>query len=178
MTEADEECVRKGAVECLWDIFGGTESVNGFRQLDPHIGLIYGDAITWTRANTICELLAKKKFCSTNVVFGIGSYTYQYNTRDTFGGAVKSSMAVIKGKETFMFKNPKTDNGVKKSQKGCSVVFEVGSYKDEFTLNEAINHPKNVLKTIFKDGKLISETDFIAITNRLNSYVNYIHPMD
>lgn len=165
--EAKEECVRKGAVECLWDTFGGTTNSKGFRQLNEHIGLIYGDAITWTRANQICEQLAAKGFCSTNVVFGIGSYTYQYNTRDTFGGAVKSSMAVINGKETFMFKSPKTDNGVKKSQKGCSVVFPDGSYKDEFTLEESMNHPENILKPVFENGKLVNETTFSKIRERL-----------
>jgi len=165
---ASEECVRKGAIECLWDTFGGKIS-NGFKQLDPHIGLIYGDAITWTRANTICEKLAEKGFSSTNVVFGIGSYTYQYNTRDTFGGAVKSSMAVIDGKEVPMFKCPKTDNGVKKSQKGCSVVFQNGTYQDGFTLAEACAHPDNMLQEVFRDGKLIREVSLEEIRERLNT---------
>lgn len=168
--ESDIECVRKGAVECLWETFGGTYR-NGFRQLDSHIGLIYGDAITWTRANQICEILSNKGFCSTNVVFGIGSYTYQYNTRDTFGGAVKSSMAIINGKETFMFKCPKTDNGIKKSQKGCSVVFNDGHYQDQFTLKEACNHPENILEPVFLNGKLIRDEDFATVRKRLLSNV-------
>ena len=36
----------KGAVACLWDVFGGTQTSTGHRLLDPHIGLIYGDSIT------------------------------------------------------------------------------------------------------------------------------------
>lgn len=165
--DASEECVRKGAIECLWDIFGGTESVKGYKVLDPHIGLIYGDAITWTRAQTICEQLAAKGFASTNVVFGIGSYTYQYNTRDTFGGAVKSSMAVINGNEVAMFKNPKTDDGVKKSQKGCSVVFSDGHYEDAFTLADACRHPENILEPVFRNGKLLRDEPLSKIRERL-----------
>lgn len=153
--ESGVECIRKGAIECLWDTFGGTVTGKGFRQLDLHIGLIYGDAITLSRCKAICEQLAAKGFASTNLVFGIGSYTYQYNTRDTFGGAVKSTMAVVNGKESAIFKNPKTDNGVKRSQKGCSVVFPDGSFRDGFTLAEACNHPDNQLEPVFRNGKLL-----------------------
>lgn len=75
----------KGAVEILWDVFGGTVNEQGYKALDSHIGLIYGDSITLERCKQICERLEAKGFASTNVVFGIGSFTYQFNTRDTFG---------------------------------------------------------------------------------------------
>lgn len=109
---------QKGAVEALWDIFGGTTTEKGYKLLDSHIGLIYGDAITINRAKEIISKLEQKGFASINVVFGIGSHTYQYNTRDTFGFALKSTHCVINGEEKMIFKDPKTDNGVKKSQKG------------------------------------------------------------
>jgi len=72
-------------------------SNEGFKQLDSHIGLIYGDAITLARAKEILQRLEQNGFASTNVVFGIGSYTYQYNTRDTFGFALKSTLCEIDG---------------------------------------------------------------------------------
>ena len=87
----------KGAVECLWDIFGGTVTATGHKLLDSHVGLIYGDSITLDRANQILQRLEAKGFASANVVFGIGSYTYQYNTRDTFGFAMKATWAMIDG---------------------------------------------------------------------------------
>jgi nicotinamide phosphoribosyltransferase len=64
----------KGVVQALWDLFGGTTNAKGFRELDSHIGTIYGDSITEARAQQICERLMAKGFASTNVVFGIGSY--------------------------------------------------------------------------------------------------------
>jgi nicotinamide phosphoribosyltransferase len=75
----------KGVIELLWDLFGGTVNEQGYKVLDSHIGAIYGDSITTDRANEICRRLEAKGFASTNVVLGIGSFTYQYNTRDTFG---------------------------------------------------------------------------------------------
>src|SRR6185436_2028771 len=71
----------KGSIQILWELFGGTTNAAGFKELDPHIGLIYGDSITLTLAKNINERLKTKGFASTNWVAGIGSYTYQYNTR-------------------------------------------------------------------------------------------------
>ena len=75
----------KGVIELLWNIFGGTINEQGYKVLDPHIGAIYGDSITLERAEQICERLKAKGFASTNIVIGVGSYSYQFNTRDTFG---------------------------------------------------------------------------------------------
>lgn len=162
------ELERKGAVEALWDIFGGTITDKGYKLLDSHIGLIYGDAITLKRAEQITNLLADKGFASINVVFGIGSYTYQYNTRDTFGFALKSTLCVIDGVEKQIFKDPKTDDGIKKSQKGRVAVLEDGnSFKfiDGLSLLETI--PGDKLIEIYRDGQLLVNQTFADIRARL-----------
>lgn len=61
-----------GAVECLWEIFGGTTTDKGFKVLHERVGLIYGDSITLDRADRIMSRLADKGFASCNCVFGIG----------------------------------------------------------------------------------------------------------
>jgi nicotinamide phosphoribosyltransferase len=143
----------KGMVQCLWEIFGGTESTTGYRLLDSHIGAIYGDSITLERAEQICQRLADKGFASTNVVFGIGSFTYQgavtrdaIVTRDTHMFAVKSTYGeVLKDGQRVgveIFKDPKTDSGMKKSAKGLTAVYEQdGEFilKDQATWNEVKN---------------------------------------
>jgi nicotinamide phosphoribosyltransferase len=85
----------KGVIELLWDVFGGTVNDLGYKVLDSHIGAIYGDSITLERAKEICERLEAKGFASTNIVFGVGSFTYQYNTRDTFGFAMKATYGEV-----------------------------------------------------------------------------------
>jgi nicotinamide phosphoribosyltransferase len=162
---------RKGAIEALWDIFGGTITEKGYKLLDSHIGLIYGDAITLRRAEEICERLKAKGFASINVVFGIGSYTYQYNTRDTFGYALKSTLCVINGEEKQIFKDPKTDNGIKKSQKGRVVVLKEGdTYKflDGFSLNDTVKGDQ--LVEIFRDGQLLVNQTFAEVRERLRKH--------
>lgn len=115
-----------GLIEKLWDIFGGTINSKGYKQLDPHIGAIYGDGITLERCKNICEGLRKLDFASTNIVFGIGSYTYQYNTRDTLGWAMKATAVKINDEWIPIYKDPKTDDGTKKSHYGILKVVKEG----------------------------------------------------
>ncbi len=70
--EMKETPAQKGAIRILWDTFGGTLTHQGYRILDSHIGLLYGDAITLERADAISAKLAQNGFASTNVIFGIG----------------------------------------------------------------------------------------------------------
>lgn len=148
----------KGSVQLLWETFGGTVSDKGYKLLDSHIGLIYGDSITIERCTTICERLEKAGFASTNVVFGIGSYTYQYVTRDTFGFAMKATYGEVNGEGREIFKNPKTDDGTKKSAKGMLRIDGennvVTGMTDSATKEE---EAQGMLQTVYKDGKLIKD---------------------
>lgn len=173
-SEATEEIIRKGVIESLWDTFGGTTNEKGYNVLDGHIGAIYGDSITLDRAIAICEGLKAKGFASTNVVFGIGSYTYQSNTRDTFGFALKSTFVVIDGKGKKIFKDPKTDNGVKKSQLGLVAVIRNKEgrieYIDDLTLEQRAKleeEGRDLLEDIFIDGKLVRDETLAEIRQRL-----------
>ncbi|EPY2275787.1 nicotinate phosphoribosyltransferase [Clostridium sporogenes] len=162
----------KGTVELLWDIFGGEINSKGYKVLNSKIGTIYGDSITVERCEQICKGLEEKGFAVNNCVFGIGSYTYQYNTRDTFGFALKATHAVIDGEEKFIFKDPKTDkDNFKKSQKGMCYVYREGQdilYKDELNIKEQAEYKNNLLEIVFKNGKLIKDYSLSEIRNRLH----------
>ncbi len=164
---------RKGAIECLWEVFSGTISPQGYRVLDPHVGLIYGDSITMERAEAICEGLKAKGFASTNIVFGIGSYTYQYVTRDTDGYAAKATFAVVNSVDREIFKAPKTDDGTKKSAKGLTAVFKDanGRYylKDQATWDEVKNCE---FKTVFINSQLENEQSLAGIRALLETRNN------
>lgn len=168
---SSDSFVRKGTVESLWETFGGTVNELGYKELDSHIGVIYGDAITIERANEICRQLESKGFASSNIVFGIGSYTYQYNTRDTFGFALKATYAVVNGQGIKIFKDPKTDDGVKKSLKGMVGVAKNpdGSLRYVDDLNELqwSNLRNNIMQVIFKDGKLLVDDSLQQIRDRI-----------
>ena len=155
----------KGAIECLWEIFGGTKTDKGYKVLDSHIGLIYGDSITLERAYQIMHGLKKKGFASTNVVLGVGSFTYTYTTRDTYGFAIKATAAKVNGEYRELFKDPKTDTGMKKSATGFLSVKKdaYGNFflKDRVSIEEA--HNDSELKEVFRDGKLLKEVSLAEI---------------
>lgn len=151
----------KGVIEILWEIFGGTINSKGFKQLDDHIGCIYGDSITLNRAREICERLQAKGFASTNITFGIGSYTYQYNTRDTLGWAMKATYCEVDGIGRAITKDPITDDGTKKSHSGILKVVKVeGSHGYSYQVLqdqtwEQFHMPDNELKLVYENGKII-----------------------
>jgi nicotinamide phosphoribosyltransferase len=178
----------KGVIELLWDVFGGTINEQGYKVLDSHIGAIYGDSITLDRAEQIFTRLEAKGFASTNIVLGVGSFTYQYNTRDTFGFAMKAtyvevkehfrtvkdengnythSEEIITGRE--IFKDPITDDGIKKSAKG---LLRVAGDETCFLLEDQCtweNEATGKLKTIYKDGQFENQTTLTEIRERLTN---------
>jgi len=157
----------KGVIELLWDIFGGTINEQGYKVLDSHIGAIYGDSITLERAEQIAEKLKAKGFAN-QVVFGIGSYSMGYATRDNQGGAVKSTYVEVNGEPREIFKNPVTDDGTKKSAKG---LLNVGTTDYTYILSDGCNWEEEsggLLKTVFKDGKFYNQTTLAEIRNKLN----------
>lgn len=153
--DAKTEYERKGVVELLWDIFGGTKNDTGYDELDSHIGVIYGDAITYERCRAICSKLEKKGFASTNCVFGIGSYTYQYVTRDTFGFAMKATWAEVDGQEVDLFKDPVTDKGEKKSAKGRLAVLRQDDKLVALDCATEDEEAMSLLKTVWRDGEFV-----------------------
>lgn len=183
----------------LWEHFGGTINSKGYKILDPHIKAIYGDSITPQRCEAIYNILEEEGFAISNVVLGVGSFSmmclqsvneeltdweahatdsekypivYDYNpyTRDTFGVAIKATYGEDKdGNPIMIYKQPK-DCSWKKSQKGCCIVAPDGqSYTDGHTFSEACEDPTNLLKPVFKDGKMLVEQSLSEIRNRLYS---------
>ena len=159
--------VRKGVVQLLWDTFGGSTNDKGYKELIANVGAIYGDSITLDRARQICERLKQNGFASTNVVLGVGSFTYQYNTRDTFGFAMKATYGEVSGKGRDIYKDPITDDGTKKSARGLiKIIKDNGKYKliDKVSWEE---EKKGELREIFRDGKLLIDEKLSDIRKRL-----------
>ncbi len=169
----------------LWKQFGGTTNSKGYKVLDPHVKALYGDSITVQRAEQIYQILEENGFAAQNVSLGVGSFSMhciEENgvlkpfTRDTFSSAIKATYCEIDGKPYHIFKDPKTDrvagNNFKKSQKGCCLVTRTkdGEYEfiDGLDWLDAHRDPRNELRTIFKDGKIVVDDALSDIRNRLN----------
>lgn len=160
----------KGAIRLLDEIFGSTTTVQGYRVLDSHVGLIYGDSITPARQEQILSGLMKNGYASDNVVLGIGSYNYQYVTRDTHGFAIKATFGATRLRgDTPIFKDPKTDDGTKRSARGLLRLDRVdGALK----LRDNVSRKEEEggeLETVFSDGKLVRFETLAQIRETLRS---------
>ena len=154
----------KGAIRCLDEVFGSTMTEKGFRVLDPHIGLIYGDSITPDRQERILAGLAANGYASDNVVLGIGSFNYQYVTRDTHGFAMKATFGRTASRgEMAIYKDPKTDDGTKRSARG---LLRVERVEGRLRLRENVTWEEEKggeLETVFDEGKLVRFQTFAQI---------------
>jgi nicotinamide phosphoribosyltransferase len=158
----------KGAIEILAEIFGTTENEAGFKELDSHIGLIYGDGMFEARIKDINARLKSKGFASTNWVAGIGSYSYQMVTRDTFGSAVKATFAIVNNEERNIQKNPKTDDGTKKSATGRLAVAHMANgnlYLIQGATDEQIKN--SVIQPVWENGKFLKEYAYVEVRENL-----------
>ncbi|QBP33309.1 nicotinate ribosyltransferase [Gordonia phage BrutonGaster] len=156
-----------GVVRLLDMHFGSKMNAAGYLDLNPHVGVIYGDSITLERAKTITSRLAQMGYASTNVVFGVGSYTYQHNTRDTFGSAMKATWAEVDGKGVNLLKDPVTDDGTKKSATGRLAV-----HRDhgELTLLEQARpgeEATSLLQPVWENGRFLHWQSFDYVRKTL-----------
>ena len=96
------------------------------------------------------------------------AYTYQYRTRDSLGFAMKATWCQVNGEPREIFKQPKTDSGMKNSLKGLirvdkdenGVYFATDCVSKE---EEALGY----LEPVFEDGKLLKETSMSEIREKL-----------
>lgn len=163
------EFYKKGLIECLWDIFGGTINEQGYKVLNPCCGGIYGDSINLERQIDIYEKLAAKGFAATNIVLGVGSFTYQFNTRDTLGFAAKGSWCQVNGKSIDIYKDPVTDDGTKVSLKGMVSVYEKDGEYYVKTQCSPDEEKEGVLRVIYEDGQFFNQDTLNTIRERMDA---------
>ena len=108
-------------------------------------------------------------------MFGVGSYNYQYVTRDTYGFAMKATAATINGAEYELYKDPVTDDGGKKSARGRLVVLGDGKrfpyeLKDRLTVADRDRlAPYDALQTVWQNGKFVRRVSLQEIRQRVMS---------
>jgi nicotinamide phosphoribosyltransferase len=141
------------------------------------MGAIYGDSITLQRADQILSRTVNElKLSPYNVVFGIGSYTYEYVTRDTFGFAMKATAIRRNGEVEPIFKKPVTDSGTKNSHKGIPLVYrteESTEDKPTYVVVDGGTTPAMLSNCAFRrtyaNGELLIDETFDAIRKRVRA---------
>lgn len=163
-----------GVLNLLARALGVTTNAAGY-DLIKKAGAIYGDSITPERAEQICERAVKHGYSPFNFVLGIGSFTYEFVTRDVYGFAMKATAVVRDGKLIDIFKKPVTDTGLKNSLKGIPAVYRTEDSTDEKPIYFATdgNQPEALdnceFLKVFEDGRLLVDHNFDDIRKRARS---------
>ena len=157
-------------LKSLYKHFGGTNNAKGYINLNPKVGVIYGDYIRYGMIDDILAGMEKEGFSTDNVVFGMGGALLQQVNRDTFKFAIKNSACADENEKWVgIAKNPISDPS-KKSKKGrLQLIQEDGKFRtQEYNY---LHSDKDLLVPIFKNGKLLVEYDWEDIRERAASFV-------
>jgi nicotinamide phosphoribosyltransferase len=165
-----------GALVLLHHALGGKSSDRKGRAMINKGGLIYGDSITVDRADQILTRTREQGFSPYNHVFGIGSYTYQYVTRDTYNFAFKATAIEDGDGIKAIFKEPVTAGDFsKKSARGIPVV-NIDFYLDILRVLETtdprmldVEHNEACAFRKVFDGALLVDEDFETIRKRVRT---------
>lgn len=144
----------KGAIRLLDEMFGSTVNSKGYKELNPKVGLIYGDGMYYARIADILGTIKVMGYATTNLVIGVGGILLQQHNRDDMGFAIKATFATVNGEDRELFKDPITDPG-KRSHKGLVRLDKVdGVYvtTDRVTTEQ---EKGGLLKEVYRDGRLV-----------------------
>lgn len=155
-----------GALELLWQTFGGTTNSKGYRVLDSHVGLIYGDGFFFDRFDSVLSEMERQGWASSNLVVGIGGLLLQAHSRDELGFAIKATFAEIDGRQRELFKDPVTDSK-KRSHKGMLRLTKLGPGQFITYDQQGYSSEGGYLKPVYRDGKILTTYTLEEIRNRL-----------
>jgi len=158
-------------IQSLDSYYGSVTNVKGYKVLN-NVRVLQGDGIDEDTIEDILFSITELGYSADNLAFGMGGALLQRMDRDTQRFAMKASAAYINGKWVDVFKDPVTDKG-KRSKKGRLMLYTNGF---EYTTAREDKGPQKwsdlpwepVLRTIYKNGKLIVDDDFETIRARSN----------
>lgn len=156
----------KGAIRLLDDMFGSTVNSKGYKVLNPKVGLIYGDGMYLERYQRTLDRMKELGYAACNLVIGVGGIL-RGHSRDTMGFAIKATYVEVNGEPREIEKDPVTDHG-KKSHKGL-LYLDKDANGEYHTFDQCTpeQEKQGLLKTVFKDGNVVSETTFAEVKDRI-----------
>lgn len=147
--EAENPLEWRGCLQLLADIFDYTVNEKDYKELNPKIGLIYGDGMYLERYEKMLETMKAKKWAASNLVIGVGGILRNHS-RDTLGFALKATYVEVDGEGRDIMKDPITDPS-KRSLTGLLMVDKnnLGHY---FNFQGVTNsqEKQGLLKTVYK----------------------------
>lgn len=141
-------------IEVLGQRFGFTHNAKGYKVLDPHVRVIYGDLgpTNLDMIEEVCHQLQFQGWSMDNLAFGMGGGLLQNVNRDTQKFKLACSAATINGEEVEVWKDPIGDPG-KRSKRGRLSL--VNGPAGIHTIRE--NGSTGLLVDRFYEGKMMNQ---------------------
>ena len=128
-----------------------TVNERGFKVLNTHYKVIYGDGLNIPKITSILERMVSDGWCASNIIFGVGGNLLQRIDRDTERFAMKASQQVFKienidGTSYCETRDTCKETPGKESKKGKFHVYEVdGEIRWTVVKNPTISDVPNML---------------------------------
>lgn len=141
----------------LWYAYGGERNAKGFRVLDSHVRILWGDGIDPEGIDKILHAACNAGYSAENYVFGMGGGLLQKVNRDTQRFAFKSSAQKRDGEWHDVFKV--TPGKSSKAGRLALVDYVKPARRGYITVRET-ETSGNLLQTVFENGELVKEYTF------------------
>ena len=148
--------------------FGSYDTESGYKVFDANIGLLWGDGLNYHKIRDILFAMKSNGWAAENIIFGMGGGLHSSVNRDTQRNAFKCSAQLRDGQWFDIFKNPLDSS--KKSKTGrFKLIEDDGSFKTISIDDEG----DDILRTVFKDGKLLVDEKYCDVKLRAQNYSKY-----
>ena len=160
-----------------------TVNSKGYKVLDSHFKVIYGDGLNERKIEDILNRMIKDGWCTSNIIFGVGGNLAQCINRDTYRFAMKASEQTFlvtdqSGKSWTEVRQVSKETQGKESKKGRFHIVDMGegNIKCFSEGDQSISHLSNMLETYTKDGSLVKTLDDLdTVRNRVHKYRNFLN---
>jgi nicotinamide phosphoribosyltransferase len=145
-------------IEMLGESFGYTENGKGYKVLDPHVRLLWGDGIDYEGIKAILVALQLAGWSAENIVFGMGGGLLQKHNRDTQRFAFKSSAQKRDGMWADVWKKPMDISKASKRGRLSLIPYDRGLA----TVSEP-NHHDDLMAVVFENGEALNRLSFAEV---------------
>jgi nicotinamide phosphoribosyltransferase len=160
----DPEQVPAETTEWLMESFGYEVNSKGFKVLPPYIRVVQGDGLTLETFRGLYIELERRGLSADNVFCGMGGGLLQRLNRDTLNFGQKTNAVCINGQWIDVCKTP-TGSSMKHSKPGrLALKYSDDDYQT--VRKDSIPAEENLLKPVFRNGKLLHMWNFAELIER------------
>ena len=158
-------------LDIIGEKFGFTINEKKYRVINDKVRVIQGDGITRKSIKKILDAIMARGWSADCLSFGSGGGLLQNCDRDTQRFAMKCAYAEVDGVGREVYKRPVTDQ-TKNSKKGRLMLVEDANLESITgtpfaTLAEGTSGFKDILLTVFENGKLLRDDTLKEIRDRV-----------